>query len=48
MNKVIQVLCKGICCLAMAVSIVSVNATCSCKIYQGKLPEELNQLRRHG
>lgn len=44
----INKLCKGILSVAMVAAVVFVNSTCCYKIYQEKLPEELNELRKHG
>ena len=38
---------RGIFCLAMLITTVCVNTTCMYKLYQEKLPEELNRLRKN-
>lgn len=47
MKKVMCKVYRGIFCLAMLVSTVFVNVTCSHKLYQEELPEELGKLRKH-
>lgn len=47
MKKIISKVYRGIFCLAMFVSTVFVNVTCSHKLYQEELPEELGKLRKH-
>lgn len=50
MSQMKKVMCKvyrGIFCLAMLVSTMFVNVTCSNKLYQEELPEELGKLRKH-
>lgn len=47
MEKLIVKLYRGIFCLAMFVATVCVNSTCLHKLYQEKLPEELEKLRKH-
>lgn len=47
MKNVISKVYKGIFCLAMMMTAVTVNATCFHKLYQEELPEELGKLRKH-
>lgn len=47
MKKVIHKIYRGIFCMAMIVSTVTVNSTCFHKLYQEELPEELGKLRKH-
>ncbi len=47
MKRIINKLSNGIFCMAMIAATVFVNSTCSYKLYQEKLPEELGKLRKH-
>ncbi len=47
MKKTIGRIYKTVFCLAMFIATVSVNTTCAHKLYQEKLPEELNRLRKN-
>lgn len=47
MKRMISKIYKVIFCLAMFTATVCVNTTCARKLYQEKLPEELNRLRKH-
>lgn len=48
MRNLVNKICKSIFGIAMVVASVFVNSTCTYKIYQEKLAEELNKLRKHG
>lgn len=47
MKKVINKIYRNIFCAAMLITTIFVNTTCSYKLYQEQLPEELGKLRKH-
>lgn len=47
MKRIINKFYKSIFSMAMLMTTVLVNSTCSHKLYQEELPEELTKLRKH-
>lgn len=47
MKKILNYLCKISFCMASVVATVAVNTTCCNKLYQEKLSDELNGLRKN-
>ena len=47
MNKIINKIHKMIFCLAVVISGICVNTTCSWKLYQEEIPMELHKLKKY-